>query len=275
MQVFYKNRPIVPPESVEAMHVTFMGNGTNMVGYYVYHGGSNPFGKYSYLNEHRCPRISYDFQAPIREFGQLAESYHRLRRQFLFLETWGSLLAPMRTALSTNEKPASPADVTAHRGAVRHSDGRGFIFLNNYQGHFELPPRGPFQIHLDSPREKLTFPKVTQLHLHKEVAMILPFHLDLDGIDLLYATAQPLARLENNGAVHFFFFVPQRTRAKFAFVNSNVKQIDASCGQIKEVEDNIVVSIEPDQGHHIRVEGWDDVTRWITPLTSLLFSETK
>ena len=267
MQVFYKNRPIVPPESVEAMHVTFLGKSTNLIGYYVYHGGSNPVGKRSYLNEHRCPRISYDFQAPIREFGQLAESYHRLRRQFLFLETWGSLLAPMRFVLPANETPTSPIDGEAIRCAVRHSSQGGFLFLNNYQDHFELPRQGPFRVTLDVPGEKMTIPVETDLHLETNVAAIFPFHLNLDGIDLRYSTAQPLTRLENEDGIHYFFFVPQTMKAEFCFTRSGIQSVKAPHALINTVGDHIRVLSDPDPHRQIQIETAVGRLRTITTLT--------
>ena len=65
-----------------------VAGGCNFVGYYVFHGGSNPKGKKTpFLNENATPKISYDYQAPIGEFGQIRESYKRLKRQHYFYET--------------------------------------------------------------------------------------------------------------------------------------------------------------------------------------------
>lgn len=42
----------------------------NLMGYYMYVGGSNPVGEKRTFQS-SGPRISYDYQAPIREFGTL------------------------------------------------------------------------------------------------------------------------------------------------------------------------------------------------------------
>src|SRR5690606_18791170 len=42
IQITYYHRPIVPPESVEALGLVNLGGGSNLLGYYMYHGGSNP-----------------------------------------------------------------------------------------------------------------------------------------------------------------------------------------------------------------------------------------
>jgi len=64
-QITYHHRPIVPPECPQAMAMVALGSGANWLGYYMYHGGSQPVGKHSYFNEYTVPRISYDFQAPV------------------------------------------------------------------------------------------------------------------------------------------------------------------------------------------------------------------
>ena len=77
-----------------------LGSGANLLGYYMYHGGINPEGKDTTLQESRAtgynndlPVKSYDFQTCIRESGEVKESYGRLRRLHLFLEDFGEELA--------------------------------------------------------------------------------------------------------------------------------------------------------------------------------------
>ena len=56
-----------------------LGSGCDFLGYYMFHGGTNPKGAAGFLNEGQTPKRSYDFQAPLGEFGQVRESYRRLR----------------------------------------------------------------------------------------------------------------------------------------------------------------------------------------------------
>lgn len=74
IQSTYYHRPVLRAELSAALAVMNLAGGSNLIGYYMYHGGSNPVGKHSYMNEYTVPRISYDFQAPLREFGQVADS---------------------------------------------------------------------------------------------------------------------------------------------------------------------------------------------------------
>jgi len=58
------------------MAMVALGSGANWLGYYMYHGDRSPSASIAISNEYTVPRISYDFQAPVREYGQLNASYH-------------------------------------------------------------------------------------------------------------------------------------------------------------------------------------------------------
>ena len=80
MTCTYNYRFVLPFQSVDAMANIKLASGCNFLGYYVFHGGSNPKGKHGmFLNEAQAPKISYDYQAAIGEFGQIRESYRRLK----------------------------------------------------------------------------------------------------------------------------------------------------------------------------------------------------
>lgn len=72
IQPKYSRRPIVKPESVLPLMVRIVGSGSNGIGYYMYHGGSTPVFDGKFYNEdfNRMPKINYDFQAPIGQYGQ-------------------------------------------------------------------------------------------------------------------------------------------------------------------------------------------------------------
>lgn len=80
MTCFYYYRFQFPFKSVDAMANIKIASGCNFLGYYMFHGGSNPVGRHGgFLNEGQAPKISYDFQAALGEFGQVRESYRRLK----------------------------------------------------------------------------------------------------------------------------------------------------------------------------------------------------
>ncbi len=242
MQPFYRNRPVVPPESVEAMHVVQLGSGSNLMGYYVYHGGSNPVGKHPFLNEHRCPRISYDFQAPLSEFGRRKPHYGMLRRQFVFLKDFGSRLAPMQTSIPEKVKSIEAGDTKSPRWAVRFKDGSGFVFINNFQDHAEMRDLKNLVFNvMDGNKTTLIPPSGGGLTLKKGKCALLPFNFMMDGLLLKSATVQPLARLDCRGTPHYFFFAPDGFPVEMQFDLANVAKLKMTGGKRKDNKSSIIV----------------------------------
>jgi len=72
----YHRRPVVSTDDIAAIVLGKLGSEANLLGYYMHHGGSNPQGKLSTLQESQAtgypndlPVICYDFQAPLGEFS--------------------------------------------------------------------------------------------------------------------------------------------------------------------------------------------------------------
>ncbi|UPG63804.1 beta-galactosidase [Metabacillus endolithicus] len=118
MTNFYHYRFKLPYESVDAMANIKVAGGCNFIDYYVFHGGTNPVGK-TFLNENATPKISYDYQAPIGEFGQIRESYKRLKRLHYFLSTFEKDFSKTQTILPDVCDSLNPTDTESLRYAVR------------------------------------------------------------------------------------------------------------------------------------------------------------
>lgn len=238
IQITYHHRPIVPPESVQGMAVVALGGGANLLGYYMYHGGSQAVGKHAYLNEFTVPRISYDFQAPIREYGQLNQSYHRLRALHLFLQDFGETLAPMAVALPEHAEQITPENTSTLRYSVRSKDGSGFLFLNNYQDHVEMQDHEGVHFSLELPGETLNFPQRQDLTIRKNISAILPFNLPLDDEVLLkYATAQLLTTIGTAEQTTYVSFAPEGMHAEFAFDKATYQAIEVTGGTFMEEQE--------------------------------------
>jgi len=79
----------------------------------MFHGGRNPDGGLITLQESQLtgyptdvPVKSYDFQAPLGEYGQERESLRKLKLIHYFLNDFGSILAPRSRALLKEFRPA-------------------------------------------------------------------------------------------------------------------------------------------------------------------------
>ena len=62
----------------------------------MYHGGTNPEGKLTTLQESRAtgypndvPVLSYDFSAPVREYGQMSDTLNEIKLLAMFLKDFG------------------------------------------------------------------------------------------------------------------------------------------------------------------------------------------
>lgn len=210
----YYYRFQLPYKSVDAMANIKLAGGCNFLGYYMFQGGSNPVGKHgTFLNESQVPKISYDYQAALGEFGQERESYRRLKSIHYFATCFAERLCRLQTVLPQGASSIEPRDFETLRYAVRTDGERGFLFVNNYQDHAQMPDRGMEEVRLQLADEELVY----RFGIAGDENAILPFHFDLDGIDLVQATAQPLLRIAPDNDVLYVFLVPDGMQARFVF----------------------------------------------------------
>jgi beta-galactosidase len=218
MPASYHRRMNYDERDVEAVVLTQLGSGSTLIGYYMYHGGQNPEGKLSTLQESRAtdypndlPVKSYDFNAPLGEFGQINPHYYWLRRLHLFLDDFGASLAQMPPTLP-ELRPTNRNDLATLRWSVR-SDGRsGYVFVNNYQRLQPLPAKKDVQFKLALPGGEQVFPQ-KPVTIPADSFFYWPFNLDAGGATLIYATAQPICRVGNT----FYFAETPGVPSEFAF----------------------------------------------------------
>ncbi len=241
----YYHRNPVPPEAVEGLAFMNLAGGANLIGYYMYHGGTNPVGKHSFMNEYTVPRRSYDFQAPVREFGQIADSYRSLRLLHLFLKDFGDLLAPMQVSLPGNASAIAPENTTDVRCAIRSKDGAGFLFLNSYQDHVEMHDHEGLRFEVRDDKSAILIPQTQTLTLKKNLSVILPFGLTLNGVRLRSATTQLLAKLVDNEVVNYFFFAPQAMVSEYVLETCSYVSLTVEGGEAVESEGVTVIVVTP------------------------------
>ncbi len=103
MMPAYHRRINISGKEILPLAICKLGSGSNLIGYYMYHGGSNPYNDKhsmaecqasSVTNYNDMPHISYDFQSPLGEMGQLNETaFHESRFLHQFLSDWGEELS--------------------------------------------------------------------------------------------------------------------------------------------------------------------------------------
>ena len=205
MMTSYHRRVYLYPEDAYSMALVKLGSGSNLLGYYMYHGGTNPEGKLNYLNENQktpvtnhndLPVKTYDFQAPLGEFGQKNPHYYTLRPLHLFMHDFGERLAIMEAVFPV-DKVAKKFDDSYLRWSYRtvpsHSERAGdeaaFVFVNNYERFANLTAKKGLQFDacgVRFPRKPITIPA--------GMMTVFPVNLALsEGHIINYATAQPVA----------------------------------------------------------------------------------
>jgi hypothetical protein len=212
----YKYRFQLPHESVDAMANIKTASGCNMLGYYMYHGGTNPKGEVvEFLNENQVPKLSYDFQAIIGEYGQVRESYHRLRIFHLFIKSFENFLCNTKTVLPDGVERIQPEDIKTLRFAVRlGKDGAGFLFINNYQDHVSTEAKTGESVVVELPDKTIA---IDNISLDAGENCALPFNITIEGIPFRYALAQPLTTLTTEGETYSFFFTPEGMKTVYCF----------------------------------------------------------
>lgn len=229
MMTSYHRRINIEPMDIYAMAMVKVGSGSNLPGYYMYHGGTNPEGTLTTLNEEQAtnftnhndlPVKTYDFQAPLGEFGQINPHYHMLRRMHLFLQDFGDELALMTPTFP--DRVQDPNDINSLRWSIRSDGHSGYVFVNNYQRLKDIRAKDNIFFTIDLPDEKITFP-TTPIRVPANSALFMPFNMKLGATKLKYATAQPIAKIMDNNTLTVFFAQNPETPADFVFDSKGVK----------------------------------------------------
>ncbi len=218
----YHRRIRINPKDIESTALLKIGSGNNLQGFYMYHGGTNPQGKLTTLQESQAtkywndmPVKSYEFQAPLGEFGQINPHYHSLRLQHLFFRDAGQFLANATTYLP-EKQPANSKDSETLRWSVRTDGTSGLIFVNNYQRLQKMPEKRDVQFSIKLGEKTITVPN-KPITVPEDAIFFMPFNLPISDAKLLYATAQPICKLEENGEDYLFFKEIEGLAAEYQF----------------------------------------------------------
>ena len=170
----------VEPEQTNAFTKTLIEQGATYFNYYVGCGGTN------FEWAAKGVTTSYDFAAPIREWGELSEKYYVIRGIGAFLKMFGKLLTRSQ-ALEKDACHATNPDVSVTQ---RISGKSAFIFLRantESEHHFKLSFRDPLG------GGDFSVPLQGQLSLGARAMKVLPVQVPVGDGYLRYSTAELLA----------------------------------------------------------------------------------
>lgn len=195
MAVTYSRRPRVPGESFLPLMVRTVGSGTNGLGFYMYHGGTTPsVGNFSFAEGFGLANKTYDYQAPIGEFGNVSSGYYGLKRINQFLNCFGNDLAPLYPILPTTNASIKAENTQTLRYSVRSDGRKGYLFMHNFQDHVEMTNLKELKIKITTKEGPVQFPEVGTFTLKAGSSAIFPFNVTYDGLDIRLATVQPYCR---------------------------------------------------------------------------------
>jgi hypothetical protein len=206
MQVTHHRRPVAEAEDIGAMSLAKLGSGCNLLGYYMYHGGTNPKGKLSTLQESRetgYPNdytiLNYDFRAPIREYGQVSDTLKEIKLYAMFIKDFGKELCTM-PAYIPEDNPINPKNLSDLRYSFRHAGECGYVFVNNYQRRYVMEEHSEVLLKAELPGETVRFPA---FDLKDSDYFFLPFNMKLGNAVLKTAMVTPLCII--NGDTYVFY----------------------------------------------------------------------
>lgn len=275
LQVTRHRRPVATSRDIGAMSLVKLGSGVNLLGYYMYHGGTNPDGKLSTLQETKAsgsindlPERSYDFRAPVREYGQLSDTYRELKLLTLFLQDFGSDLCRMPADIPS-DNPLFPANSTDLRYSFRHDGKSGYLFMNNYQrrqaqsAHRNVTLKVPESVALSPDGKRIEFPSM-------DVAdgdyFFLPFNMKVGSATLETALVTPLCVVP--GARPTYVFFAAFSFAERLLAGGHIDKLYRFRNGKKPTDANIVTLTRKDA-----LDAWKNGTDFFVDAADILFED--
>lgn len=210
LQVTSHRRPVATGRDIGAMSLTKLASGVGLLGYYMYHGGSNPEGKLTTLQECRTtkiinyndlPEINYDFNAPVRQYGTISDTYKEIKLLAVFLQDFGEDLAALPAEIDPEN--VKPEDMRTLRKSCRHDGTHGYVFFNNYQRHRMMEEHLQVAFRGRTENGEVLFPSVD---LQSGAYGFFPYNMRLGDAVLETALATPFCRLKGAKGETFVFY---------------------------------------------------------------------
>ena len=224
---FYHRRAVVPEEMAGENINLRLGCGANMMGYYMYTGGTNPVGKSS-TYQSSGPRVSYDYQAPIREFGTLGTVMQETKKYNYFMNDFGTALAPAVAYL-----PTSNQDRNNLQWAVRLNESAGYLFCSNYLYKHTRKDYKNVQFTVKLKNETLRIPR-KKVTVKGGTYFLWPFNQSLSDVLLKYSTTQPICSLAEGNNNTYFFFEDDLIPGEYFIDNKDIQDLKVKNGTFRK-----------------------------------------
>ena len=220
---FYHRRAVVPEEMAGENINLRLGCGANLMGYYMYTGGTNPVGKIS-TYQSSGPRVSYDYQAPIREFGTLGTVMQETKKYNYFMNDFGTALAPAVAYL-----PTSNQDRDNLQWAVRLNESTGYLFCSNYLYKHTRKDYKNVQFSIKLKDETIRIPR-KKVTVKGGTYFLWPFNQQFSEVLLKYSTTQPVCSLKEGNTDTYFFFEDDFIPGEYLIEDKGIRNVEVKNG---------------------------------------------
>jgi hypothetical protein len=272
VQMTKVRRPISLPEDNGAITMCRLAQGVANFGYYVYHGGMNPIGALSTMQEYYHPElckkywgfacdlneINYDFQGAISMYGKMKGTGYELKIWAMLAREFEDVLTPADTFLPA-DAVEDPSDFTTLRYAIRKNGNSGMVFFNNFVRRYDVTDKVVENFKVKTDDEEIVFPTFT---LKNQQYCAYPFNLKVGDMTIKYATATPLCTLNGKDIVmwshtgsaeiavenmtdnNIIVLTKEQALSTFKVNNKGKEYIVIANGEVYEKDGNILLGAE-------------------------------
>lgn len=215
LQMTYHRRTEATASDIGAMSLVKLGSGVNLLGYYMYHGGTNPDGKLTTLQESKAtgspndlPVKSYDFRAPIREYGQVSDTLRELKLLTYFVQDFNDEIC-LSKAVIPEDNPLDPKDFSHLRYSFRTNGDSGWLFVNNYVRRSQMAEHRNLEIAFPENvcKDKISFPP---LNINDGDYFFLPFNMKCGSAFIETADVTPFCKIQKSKEKPVFVFYARK-----------------------------------------------------------------
>lgn len=225
-QVTNLRRPLISEKDGYGVCFAKFASGCNWLGYYMFHGGRNPFGKLmqeskktGYPND--CPVIDYDFQAPLSRYGECRSHGDLLRLMHMFIKYFDTEICT-KLAYFPKWNSLNPKDISFAKCSVRMNENMsGYFFVSTYEKNLKYNDFKDVVVNVKIGENSLTLPKID---IKAGAMFFYPFNIDIDDTRFDYILAQPIAKLYENGTTVCYFAECEGVKPK-CLVNGIEKEL--------------------------------------------------
>lgn len=264
VQNTYHRRLCIDPLDGLSMIMAKLGSGSNLLGYYIFAGATQFAGKLWSTEEEqvktgywsRLPVKSYDFQAAIRESGEIADSYKKIKKLHYFVNDYGDDLAPMVPVISKWEENRLQV-------AVRSNNESGYLFGINYSRYYPKKVQKNIKFEIKLKGKMLRFPQ-KGIDLQDSTVFVWPLNVNLNEIHVNYATAQLIGEVDNC----LLFFQNKGIPVELSLDKATVKNISSNHAVVKENSNSWIINeVNPGKDCILRIKLINGNEKYIIILT--------